>query len=242
MYTINEPATDQGVLQKLVDKHWTTLGLYLENRPIAKHTQAAFDELLPHLDESKPMMLDSGCGTGRSSLVLGEQYPDHLVVGVDRSLARLSRSGSRLVSEVTQNQLVRCAAYNVLLVQADLPDLWRLFLRNKIRVEEHYLLYPNPYPKARRLKSRFYAHPSFPLLLQLKTQRIVVRSNWEAYLTDFGRCIEYSKKYSAHVSDYEHLGPQQLHLESSADCMTNFEAKYVAAGEPIYALVLDKSR
>ena len=34
----------------------------------------------------------SGCGTARSSLLLGSMYPNHLVIGIDRSLARLWRN------------------------------------------------------------------------------------------------------------------------------------------------------
>lgn len=41
------------------------------------------------------IILDSGCGTGRSSLLLGRRYPNHTVVGVDRSLARLSKTTTK---------------------------------------------------------------------------------------------------------------------------------------------------
>ena len=33
--------------------------------------------------------------------------------------------------------------------------------------EQHYLLYPNPWPKAKHLQRRVHGHGSFPLLLQL---------------------------------------------------------------------------
>ena len=40
------------------------------------------------------IVLDSGCGTGESTRLIAESMPDFLVVGVDKSRARLSRIGT----------------------------------------------------------------------------------------------------------------------------------------------------
>lgn len=40
------------------------------------------------------VVLDSGCGTGRSSVWLAETYPHLPVIGIDRSAVRLSKGGS----------------------------------------------------------------------------------------------------------------------------------------------------
>ena len=135
---------------------------------------------------------------------------------------------------------------NVLLLRAELSDFWRCYLQMKkiafkrddtttnhtcdgnnesIRnkkfmnwnVIQHHLLYPNPYPKKARLKSRWYAHPAFPLLLKLttstpptskisvkgemdnetndETRLLVVRSNWEGYLLEFAKSVAICRDY-----------------------------------------------
>ena len=37
-------------------------------------------------------MLDAGCGTGASTCELARQFPDHVVVGIDKSAARLAKN------------------------------------------------------------------------------------------------------------------------------------------------------
>ena len=113
---------------------------YLDKRPIAKHTAAAFQTAAEFArSRNTPLIIDAGCGTGRSTLKLAERYPDRTVIGVDRSEARLSKS--------------RDAPANALLLRAELGDFWRLLNATPdLTVEETYLLYPNPYPKTKMLK------------------------------------------------------------------------------------------
>ena len=93
-YTINDstcPPTDPDILTKLVQKHIRTLPKYWKFNPIANHTAAAFEEALEFViqygessgDSRTKVILDSGCGTGRSSFLLGEKYPDCVVIGVE---------------------------------------------------------------------------------------------------------------------------------------------------------------
>lgn len=89
----------------IVHKHCRTRHLYDQNRPIAAHTQRAFQRLtekssssllLTEQSPQKKIILDSGCGTGRSTLLLGELFPKHLVIGVDRSWSRLAKIPSHV--------------------------------------------------------------------------------------------------------------------------------------------------
>jgi hypothetical protein len=97
-YTINHsicPPTDPTVLRSVVKKHIETLPKYLESKPIANYNADAFDEALDFViqfgrkhQHSIPgkrvkVILDSGCGTGRSSLIIGERYPDCVVIGIE---------------------------------------------------------------------------------------------------------------------------------------------------------------
>jgi tRNA G46 methylase TrmB len=178
------------------------------------------------------VILDSGCGTGKSTFILGQMHPNCVVIGIDQSIARLSRNKSYNQTDLC-NQKRRNDRYNnfsntpvsnhqddqsnnqndnVLLLRAELSDFWKCCLssnqwQEKICIYKHYLLYPNPYPKKSRLKSRFYAHPAFPLLMmtvqmdggggfnvdglptEKEKEKLVVRSNWKGYLNEFKSAV-----------------------------------------------------
>ncbi len=292
-YTINDEVcspVDEGELRKIVQKHCRTLDSFLQNRPIAAHTKAAFDQIYHKVDPNRKLILDSGCGTGRSTLLLGEKFPDHTVIGVDRSFVRLNRNSllqnhdnginnendidntdgvlietndDTTDSDETQHNNVsmhnsnnahsqrpfQAIGGNVLLVRAELTDFWRCCLQANWDISHHYILYPNPYPKKNRIKKRFYAHPSFPLILKLGGE-IVIRSNWEGYLKEFSQSVVHAHEYYKESEDadvttdnfalpyYENAlsGPKER--TDKAIAWTNFEKKYDDVGEKTYELIL----
>jgi tRNA G46 methylase TrmB len=148
---------------------------------------------------------------------------------------------------------------NAIIVRAELMDFWRLILQHKTKwnVVQHYLLYPNPYPTKARLKQRFYAHSSFPLMLQVGGD-ITIRSNWKGYLEEFAQSVEIADRYyddtqaqtqaSDENGDYHNAarpyvssarqGPQERTDKTLA--WTNFERKYDNVGEPTYELLLKR--
>lgn len=269
-------------LESAVAKACKSLNLYLEKKPIAKHTQQAFDSVVDLIESSNhpttlqtktsKIVLDSGCGTGRSSLLLGEMYPDHLIIGVDRSFVRLSKQTSNDddddVSDDDEEQspsyvsssrrpICELMSDNVILIRAELVDFWRLCdqkqKQGEWNIAKHYMLYPNPYPKQLRLTQRWYAHPSFPLILKLSAQEIVIRSNWENYLQEFATSIQIANEYySTSVEEQETpavvVNYAEPYLSSASKgplprtdksiAMTNFERKYDACGESTYELKL----
>ena len=103
------------------------------------------------------------------------RHPDHLVVGIDKSENRLAKhpGGDR---------------GNYLLLRAPCEDIWRLLVDSGMRLDHHYLLYLNPWPKAAHLKRRLHGHNSFPLLLELGG-RLELRSNWQLYVEEFGSAM-----------------------------------------------------
>lgn len=274
-YTIDTPPIDHELLQSTVYKSLANFDRYLNARPVAAHTRQAFEQFQAELAKddngslatTTPLILDSGCGTGRSSLVLGEKFPHCLVVGVDRSIDRLGRTARDLSSEISDEQQqdedepsndedtsnrrhVQRVRDNVILVRAELVHFWRLWWQHGLVAEQHYLLYPNPYPKKSRLKQRWYAHPSFPLLLLVSAGNpLILRSNWKQYLQEFAdaivasasldgdknsdsaRASQVAKKYQATAR----LGPV---LRTPGEAWTNFEQKYDTIGETTFELLL----
>ena len=130
-------------------------------------------------------------------------------------------------------------------VRAELTDFWRLWTQSSLpKPEQHYLLYPNPSPKKRRFQNRWYAHPAFPLILQdLESDKIVVRSNWKAYVEDFASAAATANQLKLDKGDSSHM--YSCHIPTTVDptqpAWTNFEQKYFDCGEECYELVLTKT-
>lgn len=193
-------------LEETVRKHRQTEF----KKPIAEHTQRAFDEVAEIIQLSdQSLILDSGCGTAMSTRHIALTYPDHKVLGIDRSFTRLNKEYNTDLPE------------NALLVQADLVDFWRLVRRAGWKIVRHYLLFPNPYPKSVHLKRRWHAHPVFPDLLALGGV-LELRTNWSLYAEEFANALS-MHGYTANVDVYQ--------LQES---WTLFEKKYAQDGQALY--------
>jgi tRNA (guanine-N7-)-methyltransferase len=186
--------------------------------PLHRPTVAAFAALRSELgDFTAPLVLDSGCGTGASTRQLAHAFPDCLVIGVDKSAARLARLGARRFPH---------REGNAIWLRGELTTFWRLALASGWRLERHYLLYPNPWPKPGQLQRRWHAHPVFPVLLALGG-RIELRSNWELYAREFARA---AARLTGEAIEAVALAP--------AEPLTPFERKYRGSGHALYSVVV----
>ncbi len=182
-------------------------------RPIADHTRAAFEAVETHLRKHKrPLIFDSCCGVGDSSRLLAVEYPDHWVVGVDKSEHRLAKERAGKEPE------------NLILVRADLNDFYRLAAAASWHVVRHYILYPNPWPKAVHLGRRWHGSPVFPDMLRLGG-RLELRSNWKLYLEEF----QIALGVAGHTGTLAAFKPKAY--------LTPFERKYAESGQPLWRLV-----
>jgi tRNA G46 methylase TrmB len=185
-------------------------------RPIAPHTARAFEALREVLAEAplRPLVFDFGCGTGASTHRLAHLHPAAWVIGVDQSAHRLG------VSEGLRRHGER-----VVLLRAEQTDLWRLLAHAGFRLGASYLLYPNPWPKARHLGRRVHGHPAFPALLALGG-RLEVRSNWPTYVEELAQAVRLVTGASA--------APRRV--PEDARPLSPFERKYQASGHALFAL------
>lgn len=207
--TTNQLGPHEG-LANMVKKHQTTKF----EKPVADHTRHAFEHFATWFqDQDKGLILDACCGVGDSSRYLANEFPDHAVVGVDRSDDRLSRERED-------------SPRNLLLLRADLMDFYRLLLARDIRPERHYILYPNPYPKAAQLGKRWHASAVFPAIVALGG-RLEVRSNWDVYIEEFAAALEL---YGVRAN-IDKITPDQP--------ITAFERKYHASGQALWQLVAE---
>ncbi|NOG31312.1 SAM-dependent methyltransferase [Halomonas sp. TBZ9] len=184
-------------------------------KPLAAHNQRAFEQAAAWLQaQAAPLILDAGCGVGLSTRRLAQDFPDHAVIGVDRSADRLGREHG-VVPE------------NACLIRADLVDFWRLALDAGWAPQRHYLLYPNPYPKAAHLKMRWQGHPVLPVMLALGGL-LEVRSNWSIYVEEFAQAVAQVTGQTADICCHD---PHN-------DYLTPFEAKYARSGQTLWRLTV----
>ena len=126
------------------------LSNYLSQRPLADHTRDAFKRAMKWVarpDSVGSLCLDSGCGSGRSTLNLANHHSNCDILGIDKSEVRLTRNQVFRKHDGQSEQVD-----NALLLRADLVDFWTLCFQHQVFPTYHYILYPNPYPKITQLK------------------------------------------------------------------------------------------
>ena len=208
--TTNQQGAHEDLLSVLV-KH---LGSDFQ-KPVAQHSREAFEQCVKLMaTQERAIILDSGCGVGQSTRILAEQHPDCWVIGVDQSEHRLSKQ-----THTTPD--------NCILVRADLVDFWRLALDDRWHLQAHYLLYPNPWPKAKHLLRRWHAHPVFPTLINLGG-KLTLRTNWDLYALEFAIVLDYLGYPTA---DIKTITPEKF--------LTPFEKKYFESDQTLYEVIAE---
>jgi tRNA (guanine-N7-)-methyltransferase len=190
-------------------------------RPVADHSRRAFDGLAALLaDDPRPRVLDSGCGTGASTLRLAHRHADAIVIGVDKSAQRL-QTGQREAAAAD-------APRNALLLRCDLVDFWLLAAAAHWRFAVQYLLYPNPWPKPEHVQRRWGAHPVLPSLLACGGQ-LELRTNWKIYAQEWSLALGLAGLV-ARLDECD---------DPAQPALTPFEAKYRASGHALWRVTAE---
>ena len=223
-------------------------------RPIADHTRKAFAEAEQFIEDfsaSRTVILDSGCGTGESTLHLARKFPDCPVIGIDKSAIRLDKAGrvfdtaQSRDTEAQTNIARQNAPKNICFIRAELIDFWRLAL-NKVTsgqwvIPYHALYYPNPWPKQSEAGRRFHLHPIFPTLLQL-AQETELRTNWKTYAQEFAQAANILQKMP--VSDCFPSSRVAMTINSEAfepeQPISAFERKYKNARQQLWRVMVHR--
>jgi len=158
---------------------------------------------------SGPMILDTGCGTGMSTVVLARRYPQSLVLGIDKSQARLGKHSEELPA-------------NARLIRADLEDFWVLAHAAGWCFERQCFFYPNPWPKPEHRLRRWPFHPVLPVALACGGV-FEVRTNWEIYAQEFSLAFGYLTGMIPVIESWRPEVPETL-----------FEKKYLESGHSLW--------
>ena len=218
----NEVITNQsGINENLID----LINRNKENefrKPFSDFSIQAFEEIEKWViaKGQQPIILDMCCGVGESSFLLAKEDPNTLVIGIDKSLDRIERN----------NDFKQSMLPNLLLVRADLLDLWPMFAKHqtKFNIVKQYVLYPNPYPKNKHVKMRWHGHAIFPSIMAIKAP-IELRSNWKLYLEEF--LLAANEFHNCTNDIVEEFIPEVL--------FTPFERKFFNSGQKLFRLKLN---
>ncbi len=201
-------------LESSIQKHLTNL-YKKPYRPFSGELFNCASEVVK--EKILPVILDSGCGTGESSLILSQRNPDALIIGIDKSEKRLEYF-------INDNNFYH--KDNLILIRADVIDIWRMAEQAKWDIKKHYLFYPNPWPKKDQLKRRWHGHPVFPEMVSLCDQ-IELRTNWLIYAEEFKLALEI-------VTNKIVL----LNTINVDEFISPFEKKYYESGHELYRVVI----
>ncbi|MGL1956486.1 MAG: SAM-dependent methyltransferase [Colwellia sp.] len=209
-------------LDDVVKKHLS----HAFQKPYQAHTQQAFTEMDILVNEflaanpNGEIILDACCGVGQSTRILAQKNSNALVIGVDKSAHRIHRNVEGFSSAEGYH------AENYHLVRADLNDFYRLVNAANWPVTKHYILYPNPWPKAKHLQRRWHGSAVFPQMITIG-ETIILRSNWRLYLEEFQQAAR-----------LVNLVGKITELNVTDNALTPFEAKYQASAQVCWQLQL----
>lgn len=192
-------------LEEIVTRHLA----HASQKPYNQHTLDAFKQVQSWLsDWQGDIILDSCCGVGESTALIATQFPEAKVIGVDKSALRTGKHQEHYATGTT----------NHIVVRADLNDFWRLAHEADWKLSQHFLLYPNPYPKSAHVQRRWHGSAAFADIIKLGGE-LKVRSNWKLYIEEFAIALKIAG-FTVNVHQYMAKEP-----------MTPFERKYWSSGQ-----------
>ncbi len=186
---------------------------YMTYYPVSLNVLEICQKIKKEQDKSDwGLLVDSGCGTGDSTINIAKSYPNYLVLGIDKSSKRLNQAQQKIKSE------------NVRFITANLVEFWIGLKLVNASIAANFILYPNPWPKQKHLKKRWHAHPVMPLLPMISNY-IELRTNWRIYAEEFcGRLT----KLTGSVMTVEKINPNNP--------ISAFEEKYFDSNHDLFRL------
>lgn len=215
-------------LEKIVKKHLSSKWL----KPYAKHSLVAYTEIKDECEaDGRPIIFDTGCGVGISTLNLAIQNPNDLILGIDKSQDRLDKFIShKAYLEKKHNTTID----NALVFRADLEDMFRMMLENDWKFKKIYFLYPNPWPKSEHFRRRWHGHPVFKDICQLyqnSEEGFELRTNWETYAQEFAEAI---KNAGLGKTDFSKI----TNSITNENAITPFELKYYSSNQDLFKVII----
>lgn len=190
------------------------------------------NELLPYVTELKaednvfdldsfvpagmPLEVEIGCGNGRFLAANAFKRPDTFFIGVERMMDRLRRCSRKAVRGAFPNlRFIRVEAGRF--VHDLLPDR---------RVSVMHLFFPDPWPKRRHHKNRFFQREMTDTLARLFIPGGIMNIS-----TDHEEYFKEMHKYLSEDDRFEEIPP----IPRPEDEQTDFERLFLSKSAPIHS-------
>ncbi|MFU0788441.1 MAG: tRNA (guanosine(46)-N7)-methyltransferase TrmB [Virgibacillus proomii] len=166
-----------------------------------------------------PIHLEIGTGKGQFIVEMAKQYPHINFIGLEVAKNIIVTAAQKVIDS---------GLPNIRLLNEDANRLPEFFARNELSVI--YLNFSDPWPKNRHEKRRL---TYFTFLEKYKN---VLHPNGEIIVkTDNMGLFEYSLvSFSKNGMELEEVNLDLHSLDDPTNCITEYEEKFAAKGQPIY--------
>ena len=176
---------------------------------------------------SAPIRIEIGMGKGKFLLELAKRNPQNNYVGIERYSSVLLRAIERFDTEEYQD------LSNIRFLCMDAGDLPKIFAKGE--VDRIYLNFSDPWPKARHARRRLTSQSFLACY-----EQILKDGEKLEFKTDNTKLFEFSLEQlqgnlNWHLESYTY----DLHHDpklNQGNCMTEYEEKFSAMGNPIHKL------
>ncbi len=179
------------------------------------------EQLISHFKNKNSVTLEIGCGNGEYTTALAKKYPQRNFVGIDVKGSRLWKGAKgSLAGSINNAAFIICRAERI------------LTLFDKLKVEEIWIPFPNPFPLQRGIKQRL-VHPRF-----IAIYKSVLTEGGKVHLkTDADSLFEYALKVAQEENLYLEKVTDDLHNNGTAQgdekILTKYEMLHLNEGRKI---------
>ena len=201
-----------------VEKIKTYEKIFSYNKKLPDNWQSLFQK-------EQPLVVDVGSGSGKFLLEKAKKDPTKNYIGIEIRYKRLCKARQKYIANSLDN---------IFLVQRRIKLLSELFSTNSLRTI--FVLFPDPWAKAKQLKHRLLCQKFFQdayILLQEGGNLFFTTDHCE-YFFSIKKLIEKSKLFS--IKDCWSLNRQ----EKDDDIITEFKTLFLSKNQLIYAINLIK--
>lgn len=199
--------------------------LFMRPFPIERVPRPTIDEKLHHLLSTETVDVEIGAGQGLHAVRYCKAEPGRKLVAIERTHTRFALLQRRKEKHPDLE--------NLFVVHADAVSVFAHELRDE-SVDRIFLLYPNPYPKAKHSNLRWHNMP-FMVQLLAKLKRggqLVLATNIESYA---------SEALEKLISEWRLELVSHEKVSDAQPARTHFEKKYLERGETCWNLTFRKN-
>ena len=176
------------------------------------------------LSHSECIDLEIGAGQGLHAIHYSARHPERILLAVEKTHTRFASLLRRKQGHPEIKNLVTLHADAVAFVSHLIPDSV---------LDQVFLLYPNPYPKAKHANLRWHNRPFMALLLKKMKPgaRLTLATNIETYANEAATAMV--REWRLDLISHELVDPQM-------PPRTHFEKKYLMRDEKCWNLEFRK--